>query len=312
MDTSRALSIFVAVAKAKSFSSAAQEAGIGTSMVSRYIAQLEKHLGVRLLNRTTRRVSLTDEGAQLFELAEAGMSLLDEAMDKARYSSKEVKGNVRVSAPRSLAGPYVLPCVAGFQRLHPDVHFEFVLEDHFTDLVEARIDVGFRVGTEPTQNVIVRALGRFQLLICASPEYISRNGYPKTLDELTQHRCTVFRHPNTGRAVPWEVQLNDELVYFNVPGTMIFNDVESEANAVRLGMGIGQLPAYTVQEDIRSGKLIHLMPEHSSSRLRVFMYYPQRQGIPWRVRQFIDYAVDALQNMSFHLDKNFRLPPYFD
>ncbi|HEM7843599.1 TPA: substrate binding domain-containing protein, partial [Burkholderia multivorans] len=205
------------------------------------------------------------------------------------------KGNIRISAPRSLAGPFVLPCVAGFQRLHPDVHFEFILDDHFTDLVEARIDVGFRVGTEPTQNVVVRPLGRFPLIICASPEYVARNGQPKNLEELVTYRCTGFRHPNSGRAVPWEVQVNDELVYHDVPASMIFNDIESEANAVRLGMGIGQLPAYTVEADIRAGTLVQLLPEHVSSRLGVFMYYPQRQRIPSRVREFIDYAVDNLQ-----------------
>ncbi|WP_082721851.1 LysR family transcriptional regulator [Burkholderia sp. RF2-non_BP3] len=295
MDTSRVLSIFLAVAKAKSFTQAAQETGVVTGVVSRSIAQLEAHLGVRLLNRTTRRVSLTDEGQQLFDLADAGLSLLEEAMDKTRYASKEVKGNIRISAPRSLAGPFVLPCVAGFQRLHPDVHFEFILDDHFTDLVEARIDVGFRVGTEPTQNVVVRPLGRFPLIICASPEYVARNGQPKNLEELVTYRCTGFRHPNSGRAVPWEVQVNDELVYHDVPASMIFNDIESEANAVRLGMGIGQLPAYTVEADIRAGTLVQLLPEHVSSRLGVFMYYPQRQRIPSRVREFIDYAVDNLQ-----------------
>jgi DNA-binding transcriptional LysR family regulator len=291
MDTTRVLNIFLSVARAQSFSQAAHDTGLTTPAVSRAIAQLEAHLGVRLLHRTTRRVNLTDEGARLFELADAGLRLLDEAMDKTVYS-KQTGGVIRIAAPRSLGVKLLVPAIASFQEAHPDVLFEVVLDDHFTDLVANRIDVGFRAGTAPERNVIARSLGSMSLVVCASTQYVAKHGFPRSANELSEHRCTGFRHPNTGRTVPWELLVGNEFVFKDVHAVATFNDVDAELAAVRAGIGIGQLPDYLVAGEVNGGGLVALLPQCATSRLGVFMFYPERERIPARVRQFIDYVME--------------------
>jgi DNA-binding transcriptional LysR family regulator len=168
-----------------------------------------------------------------------------------------------------------------------------LLEDHFTDLVDAKNDVGFRAGTTPERNVIARRLRELRLTICASPDYIAEHGKPTTLAQLLRHRCTGFRHPNTGRLVPWELEVDGSLVFQSVPAVASFNEVSAEIEAVRAGIGIGQLLAYMVEADIEAGTLIPLLPKLATARLSLFMYYPHREQLPLRVRRFIDFVVDA-------------------
>jgi DNA-binding transcriptional LysR family regulator len=299
MDTTRVLNIFLSVARAQSFSQAAHDTGLTTPAVSRAISQLEEHLGIRLLHRTTRRVSLTDEGARLFELADAGLRLLEEAMDKTVYAKQQAGGLIRIAAPRSLGIKLLVPIIAAFQGVHPDVHFDVLLDDHFTDLVANRIDIGFRAGTAPERNVISRSLGAMSLVVCASADYLARYGRPASVDELAQHRCTGFRHPNTGRTVPWELLVENEFVFREVPAVATFNDVDAEVAAVRAGIGIGQLPDYLVADELADGRLTLLLPASMTSRLGVFMFYSERERIPARVRQFIDFVM-AWHELPFH------------
>jgi DNA-binding transcriptional LysR family regulator len=292
MDTTRVLNIFLSVARAQSFSQAAHDTGLTTPAVSRAIAQLEEHLGIRLLHRTTRRVSLTDEGARLFELADAGLRLLNEAMDKTIYAKQHTGGLIRIAAPRALGVKLLVPIIAVFREAHPDIQFDVMLDDHFTDLVANKIDVGFRAGTAPERSVISRSLGAMSLIVCASDEYIARHGPARSPEDLAQHRCTGFRHPNTGRIVPWELQVGNEFVFKDIPAVVTFNDVDAEVAAVRAGIGIGQLPDYLVTDELANGRLVMLLPQCTTSRLGVFMFYSERERIPARVRQFIDFVME--------------------
>jgi DNA-binding transcriptional LysR family regulator len=291
MDQTRVLSIFLSVARTRSFTQAALAVGLTPPAVSRAIAQLEQHLGVRLLNRSTRKVSLTDEGARLFELADAGLRLLDEAMDQTKYSKQDVAGVIRLAASHSFGNRKLIPLLREFQVHYPDIHFDLLFEDQFTDLITAKIDVGFRSGNEPSANLIARSLGPIRLSICASPEYLSEHGTPKSLADLLTHRCTGFRHPNTGRLVPWELQIDGDFIYQDVPAVISVNHVEAEVRAVRAGLGIGQLPEYMIAEDIAEGALVRVLPEFATSRLGQYMYYPQRSQLPARVRTFIDFVM---------------------
>lgn len=293
MDTTKALSIFVMVARRRSFTQAATGLGLTPPVVSRVVAQLETHLGVRLFHRTTRRVSLTDEGQLLFERADAGLQLLGEAMDRTAYDNRHSEGTIRVAAPRSLGATLVIPLVAAFQLQHPDIRFEISLDDHLTDLVTQRIDVGFRAGAQPEGNLIVRPLRKMELVICASPAYLQRHGRPRTEQDLATFRCTGFRHPNTGRPVPWELRCEGGVSLCDIPAVAMFNDVEAEVAAVRAGIGIGQLPRHIVERDIESGDLTPLFPDLLSNRFGIFMYYAHRTNLPKRVRQFLDFVVQS-------------------
>jgi DNA-binding transcriptional LysR family regulator len=293
VDRTRALTLFLAVVRAGSFSRAAVEAGLTPQAMSKAVRQLEAHLNVRLLHRTTRKLSMTDEGSRLFELADPGMRMLDEAIDQVHASREAAGGTVRVTAPPSLGGKLLVPLIREYQQLHPSTRFDVLLDDRFTDLVEARVDVGFQIGTSAERNVVARRLRDVRLVICAAPAYIEENGKPTSLAQLLKHRCTGFRHPNTGKTVPWELQKGNEIVYQEVPAVATFNEVSTEVEAVRSGIGIGQLATYMIQQDLDDGTLIPLLPQLSSARLSVFIYYPQRTQMPSRVRRFVDFVIEA-------------------
>lgn len=293
MEKAHCLTVFLAVVRAKSFRQAAIQAGVTPQAMSKSVKQLEEHLGIRLLHRTTRKLSLTDEGARLFELADPGLRLLDEALGHVQHSRQEMDGLIRVTAPPSVGSRILVPLLRQFQEQHPGTHFDLQLEDHFTDLVAAKIDVGFRAGTAPERNVIVRHLHNLPMTICAAPAYLRKYGTPDSLDALLKHRCTGFRHSNTGRLLPWELQIDGAIVFQEVPAVATFNDIETEVAAVRAGIGIGQLIDYMIGDDLEAGTLIPLLPQFSSSRLGLYMYYPQRERIPLRVRRFIDFVLET-------------------
>lgn len=293
MDKARVISLFIGVVRAGSFSQAAVAEGLAAQSVSKAIRQLEEYLGVRLFHRTTRSLSLTDEGQRLFELAHPGLRLLDDALEQVRNSGDEIDGLIRIAAPTSFGTHLLAPLLSEFQLRHPRVSFDLVLADQFTDLVESKIDVGFRAGNAPERNLVARRIGDVTLKICAAPSYVAQYGKPASIEELARHRCTGYRQANTGRLMPWELQGADGTVFLDMPCVASFNTVESEVSAIVCGMGIGQLAGYMIDEDLASGRLVHLLPELDTRSAGVFMYYAQRNRIPTRVRLFIDYAFDA-------------------
>ncbi|NGZ86581.1 LysR family transcriptional regulator [Duganella aceris] len=292
MDKARVISLFIGVVRAKSFSQAAVDAGLTPQAVSKAVRQLEDHLGVRLFHRTTRSLSLTDEGSRLFELANPGLRLLDEALDQIQNSKLEVDGLIRVAAPMSIGISIIVPLLREFQERYPGAHFDMQLDDHFTDLVESKIDVGFRAGSPPERNLVSRKLGEIMLLTCAAPSYIDRHGMPKKVADLGNHRCTGFRQPNTGRLLPWELQVDSATVYLDAPAVASFNTVEGELTAVLNGVGIGQIPVFMIERELASGALVPLLTSTITENNGVFMYYQQRTQMPMRVRHFIDFVAE--------------------
>jgi DNA-binding transcriptional LysR family regulator len=292
MDKARVITIFIGVVQAGSFSQAAVEAGLSAQAVSKAIRQLEDYLGVRLFHRTTRSLSLTDEGQRLFELANPGLRLLDEALDNVQNSREAVDGLIRVAAPTSLGTIVLAPLIAEFQRQYPAAHFDLQLADQFTDLISARIDVGFRAGNPPERNLVARHIGDIALNIVAAPSYIERHGAPKHIGDLHKHRCTGFRQPNTGRLLPWELKGEGGTIYEDIPCVASFNTAESEVQAVRAGLGIGQLALYMLGDDLETGRLVQLLPQQVASGGGVYMYYAQRTRMPLRVRHFIDFMAE--------------------
>jgi len=294
MDTARVVSLFIGVARAGSFSRAAGEAGLSPQAVSKAVRQLESHLGVRLLHRSTRSLSLTDEGLRLFELASPGLRLLDEALSLVKQSQQESDGLIRIVAATSVGNRVLVPLIRDFQRESPGTHFDVLLDDHFTDLIEARIDIGFRAGNPPERNLVARRLGDIRLIICAAPDYLARHGAPRDVEELAAHRCTAFRQPNSGRMTPWEFYADGGTVYRDIAAVASFNNVEAEVQAVVEGIGIGQLADYMIAAELADGRLVEVLPQPVLPGGGLYMYYQQRAQMPLRVRRFIDFVVAAM------------------
>nr|WP_249177671.1 LysR family transcriptional regulator [Burkholderia multivorans] len=299
----RAITVFVRAATLGSLRAAAVDQGISPQAASHAVMQLEKALGVRLFHRTTRKLSLTDEGERLFDSVKPALAMLASALGDARRSKSEVAGLLRVSAPRALGLPVLWPCFEAFEHAYPDVQLDVRFDDQFTDLVTERADVGFRGGPPPSAGSIARPLVPIQLIVCASPEYIARHGAPRTIDELAAHRCTGYRRANTGKLAQLTFRVGDEIVYRDVPAALTVNDTDMETHAVLSGLGVGQLGSFSAAMHLRSGRLVPLLTEHVVEHGMIYLYYGHRTERSLRVKTFIDFVVERLaDNRDFFLD----------
>lgn len=290
----RAISVFTKAAELGSLRQAAVTQGITPQAASQALTQLEAHLGVRLFHRTTRRLSLTEEGGRFLSAAAPGLQVLQRALHGARQGRDAIAGPLRIAAPRSIMLPVLWPVLEAFCARHPDVEPDVQLDDRIGDWVADRVDVGFRAGSPPSDGVIARHLLPLQLIVCAAPGYVARHGAPRSIDELARHRCSGFRHPSTGKVMPWEFDVDGEIVARDIASVVLTNDVELEANAVVAGQCIGQLVGVTAAPLIRAGRLVPLLTAHVTQHLGLYLYYGSRVAQPARVRAFIDLAVQQV------------------
>lgn len=290
----RAVDMLAKAIELGSLRQAAAAQNVTPQAISQAVAQLEESLGVRLLHRTTRSLSLTEEGRQLLDAAQPALAALDRAFAQTRLSKDEIAGPLRIVGPRSGFAQVLWPVVDEYCRLYPDVQPEIQLDDSIGDWVLDRVDVGFRFGSPPAEGLIARPLFAAQLIICASPEYLSRYGVPRSLDELALHRCSVFRHPGTGRIFPWYVDIGGEIQTREFPPTVATNDTDLEFQAALTGQVIAQVSSLSAAALIRAGRLVPVLVEHVASHLRLYAYYGSRRAQPLRVRKFIDLAVERL------------------
>ncbi|KUY59300.1 LysR family transcriptional regulator [Burkholderia sp. RF2-non_BP3] len=298
MNEVRAISIFARAAALGNLRRAAVDLGISPQAASHAVMQLEKSLGVRLFHRTTRKLSLTEEGQRLLQGVEPALTMLSAAIDDARRSKEEVAGPLRVSAPAALARAVLWPSILEFAALYPDVQLDVRFDDHFTDLVTDRADVGFRGGSPPSEGAIARRLLPIQLIVCASPAYIEQHGKPKTIDDLGAHRCSGYRRANTGKQAPWEFQIGSEIVYREIAASLCANDIDAETEAVVAGLAIGQLGSFSAVSHIRAGRLVPLLTQYMTERESIYIYYRHRAEQPVRVRTFIDFMIARLADNS--------------
>ena len=296
MDQFKVVATFIQAASLGSFGKAAKQLGISQQQASKNIRQLETHLGVRLFNRTTRRVSLTEAGQLFFADSKEGMDKLALAFANTQGGNDEPKGTIRMTLPKALAGKLIVPLIAEFRVLYPGISIETVVDDHLTDLVEQRIDVGIRAGTIADGRLVARKLVPIQHIVCAAPSYLALHGTPKQIDDLANFDCTAFRHPNTGKIMPWEFMLDGHLSYRDIPYAFASNDVEAECEAVVSGIGIGQLSSFSAVPYILEKKLIPLFPETITERFALYLYYLSREHQPRRVRLFIDFLSKRLKS----------------
>ena len=304
MNEVRAISIFVRAATLGSLRKAAVDQGISPQAASHAVMQLEKELGVRLFHRTTRKLSLTEEGQGLLHSVEPALATLSSALDDARRSKEEIAGPLRVSAPsgaRAHGAVAVYPGIRGACiRMCNWTCSSTIISPTSSAIAPTS---GFRGGSPPAGGTIARRLLPIQLIVCASPAYIERHGAPQAIDDLDAHRCTGYRRANTGKQAPWEFLIGDEIVYRDIATTLCTNDTDAETEAVLAGLAIGQLGSFSAASHIRSGQLVPLLTQHVTQREAIYIYYRHRTEQPLRVRTFIDFMVARLaENKNFFLE----------
>lgn len=294
----RSVSTFIKAAELGSLRRAAQELDISPQAASKALAQLEKHLAVRLFHRTTRVMSLTDAGQRLLEEVQPALLGVQRALAKARTTSDEFAGPLRIAGPRTTFQPILWSLIEEFCERYPGIQPDVLLEDRVGNWVEDRVDVGFRLGPSPDEGVIARRLFPLQLIICGAPAYFERHGVPESLAALSGHRCSVFRHSATGKLAPWHVMLDGQLVEQPVVPAIISNDEMLELHAVVSGKVLGQLAGASAAPYIRSGQLVPILLNHMPDIASYFVYFGSRISQPARVRAFVDLAVERLTATS--------------
>jgi DNA-binding transcriptional LysR family regulator len=294
MESLRGMVSFVQTARGGSFVSAAQALGISAVAVSRNVSRLEAQLGVRLFARTTRALSLTDEGSALLARCEAPLEQLDHAFRSSRESSDTPNGRVRVTAVSPFARTYLMPHLAEFHARYPLVSLDIELSEQVSDLVADQFDVGIRVGPLRDASFVARPLGPINLVLCAAPAYLKRAGVPRKVAELGQHQGLALKLAGATQALPWWLQGSKGMMAMPITGPLCVSDFLALCEACCAGMGLAQLPLVVALPALRAGRLKVLLPEAAPKGLQLFMHYPDRQ-LPARVRVFVDFVAQLMQ-----------------
>lgn len=297
----RSITTFIKAAELGSLRKAAQDLGISPQAASKALAQLESHLDARLFHRTTRMMSLTEAGQRLLEDVQPAVLGMQRALLNARTAREEFAGPLRIAGPRTTFQPILWRLVEEFCEMHPGIQPDVLLEDRVGNWVEDRVDVGFRLGPSPHEGVIARRLFPLQLVICGAPAYFEQHGVPESLAALASHRCSAFRHPGTGKVVPWRVKLDEQAIDQPVVPAICSNDELFELQAVLAGKALGQLAGVTAAPFIRAGQLVPILIDHMPDYGSYFVYFGSKTSQPLRARAFIDLAVQRLAVNSEHI-----------
>jgi DNA-binding transcriptional LysR family regulator len=292
----KAIATFAKAVEMGSIRQAALSQGVTPQAASQSIGQLERHLGVRLLHRTTRGLALTEEGQHFLENTQPALAALNRALLTAREAKDEIAGPLRIVGPKSSFAAILMPLLDEFCKRNPGIQPDVQLDDGIGNWVQDRVDIGFRIGASPQDGVIGRQLFPIQMIICAAPAYLAEHGVPKALEDLNAHRCSVFRHPATGKVSPWYLTVDGKVEYRQMSPAFATNDSELELQAVLTGQAIGQLANFSAATHIRQGRLVPVLREHLTTHIGLHVYYGSRAAQPKRVRAFLDLAIERLQD----------------
>lgn len=280
---------FIAVATFRSFRLAAEAAGVTSSAMSHSIRQLEERLKIRLFNRTTRSVALTDAGHQLFESLSPLFSSAREAVEAINDYRTTPIGTLRINAVR-LGGRYRLaPLVAGFTQKYPDVRVEIAQDDNLVDIVSSEYDAGVRLSEIIEKDMISIPLGKpIRYVVVASPEYLQHHAAPERPHDLLQHSCIKFRYPG-GRSYQWQFCRDHEQLAISVQGMLEVNDLDIALSLALQGAGIGYVLSEMAEPHLRSGKLISLLDEWLPELPGFYLYYSNRKFASAAFQAFVEY-----------------------
>jgi len=294
MDRLASMAAFVKAADAGSFAAAAGALGMSPQMVSKHVTWLESRLGTRLLNRTTRRQSLTDIGKAYYDRCKLVLTDADWADSLADEAKGSPRGRLRVNAPVSFGTHSLTPVIARYLRQHPKVQVDLVLSDRFVDLVEEEFEAVFRIGPLADSSFVARELAPFRLVACASPEYLQEKGVPATPRDLETHECLVYASTSGPTVNDWHFVLGGEIHKVDVKHRLQVNDAKALLMAALEGFGIAFIAEDLARDGLRSGRLIKVLPDYETpSRAIHVIYHPDRRQTP-KLKSFISAVVSEL------------------
>lgn len=291
------MSSFVAVVEAGSFVGAAQTTGLSKAAVSRHVGELEQRLAVRLLHRTTRRLSLTEEGRMFFERAKELLESIDEAESQLTQRAGEARGVIRVNGPLTFGALHLAPLWGPFADANPKVSLDITLSDRVVDVVDEGYDLAIRITAIPDSTLVTRKLASTRMVLCASPAYLKRRGTPVHPQELAQHAVISYTYWST-RDV-WHFTGAEGPVDVRIASRIHTNNGDTCRRAALAHHGIILQPDFIVGEDLRRGDLVEIMPAYRSIEVGIYAVYPSRKNLPLKTRRLIDFLAEALRAPSW-------------
>lgn len=287
-----AIPIFTAVVEQKSFSKAALKLGISKSAVSKRISRLEARLAVKLLYRSTRKLSLTEAGERYFIYAAKALEAAQKAENAALELQQVPHGVLRVSAPMSFGRLHLAPIIPLFLKQYPRIRLHLNMSDTGRGVIAEGFDIALQAGDLPVSSLIARKLAPLHSVLCASPGYIARHGAPTTPQDLIYHNCILSTHHSV--VTEWLFIKNGEEEEIRITGNYQVNNGEALRESLLLGLGVGRLPTFIAGGDIEDGKLIPVLSDYVIPYKSLYAVFPERQYMPEKVRVFIDFVVKQL------------------
>ncbi|MEG0183064.1 LysR family transcriptional regulator [Stenotrophomonas rhizophila] len=296
MDRMTAMNVFVEVVERGSLTAAADALDMSRAMVTRYLAEVERWLGARLLHRTTRRISLTGPGEAALLRFRQMLAIGDELHGELATDNPEPHGLIRVTASVSFGQIHLAAAVADFVKRYPLTRVELLLVDRVVNLVEERVDIAVRISRAIDPALIARRLAPCRSVLCAAPSYLAERGAPATADALAAHNCLT--HHYVGKSV-WHLQRDGRAIAVAVGGNISANEASLLLEAVRAGAGIAMLPTYQIAPLLRSGELIEVLPDYQVEGLDIHAVYASRRQLPTIMRSFLDFLVERFASPEF-------------
>ena len=286
------IAIFTKVVESGSFTAGAKQSGLPKATVSRKISDLETRLGVRLLERTTRKLRLTEEGREYYLRCNQHVAAIEEAHDAVSETQAEPQGVLRISMP-TVGQRFLSNLIAEFSLLYPKVRFEVIFTDQLVDLISENFDLAFRAGYLEDSSLIARNLGPTEPLICASPTYLERFDTPQQPDALRQHNCIILN--TSADNTIWRFHGPNGPESIQVSGNIVTNDVNFVLHTALAGMGIARLPSFVVAEYLKTDRLRTVLSDWNPTFGSVYVIYPSRRHLPTRVKIFLQFLEEKMQ-----------------
>ncbi len=298
MDKFTSMRVFIATIEEGSFAAAARRFHLSAAMAGKHVSAIESDLNVRLIQRSTRRLSLTDAGQRYYERCKTIIEALEEAEKEASDTQATPHGLLRIAAPVAFGAMYLGPIVSRYLEAYPNVSVDVVLEDKYSDLLENRVDVALRIGRLDDPTLVTRRLAPCRMVLCASPDYLKKHGRPETPDDLSRAPRLVFSQAVS--AGDWTLyDAENTLHVIDSRSRLTANNMQLLREAALTGAGIAYGPSFVFREPILQGQLVELLPEYRTSELTIQAVYPSAIRIPFKVRTFVDFIADALNSAPF-------------
>jgi DNA-binding transcriptional LysR family regulator len=287
------LTAFVRTADLGSFVAAGRALGLSASAVGKAVTALEQQLGVRLFQRSTRSLRLTEEGRLFHERCRRILDDLEDAQASLAQAVATPRGRLRVSVPL-VSYHLILPILPEFVNLYPEVELDLDFNDRIVDLIEEGVDVAIRSGTLPDSRLMSRALRPFQLLLCAAPAYLEKHGTPDCPRDLEGHRSVRFRFPNSGKLQPWPLSLTADHPEIRTRTVLTCNNMEALRGATVSGMGIGCMPDFLARDPLANGRLRTVLDAHIDAPAQFHLLWPSNRHLSPKVRVLVDFLSEKL------------------